>query len=44
MKKNPAICCCKNGKYLASFIGNSEITCDEVLDAEGTKIVTTNFN
>ena len=26
--------CCKNGKYLASIIDDSVITCDEILDAE----------
>ena len=25
---NPATCSCKNGKYLASFIDNSVITCN----------------
>ena len=27
---NPAKCTCKNGKYLASFIDNSVITCDKL--------------
>ena len=41
---NPAICSCENGKYLAIIIDDSVITCDEIIDAEETKIVTTNFN
>ena len=46
----PATCSCKNGKYLASIIDNSVITCDEITDAvaklynKETKTVTTNFN
>ena len=33
---NPTTCsCCKNGKYLASFIDNSAITCDKIIDAPG---------
>ena len=40
---NPATCTCKNGKYLASIIENSAITCDEIIEGE-TKTVTTNFN
>ena len=27
---------CKNGKYLASIINDSVITCDEIIDAEAT--------
>ena len=38
---NPAICTCKNGKYLASIIDDSVSTCDEFI--EGTKTVPTNF-
>ena len=42
---NPATCSCKNGRYLASIIDNSVITCDDVIDAEKEmKTVTTNFN
>ena len=33
---NPAICCCENGKYLASIIDNLVITCDQVI-GEKTK-------
>ena len=40
---NPATCSCKNGKYLASIIDNSVITCDEIIGKE-TKTVTTNLN
>ena len=39
---NPAICSCKNGKYLASIMDVSAITCGEVI--EETKIVPTNFH
>ena len=47
---NPATCSCKNGKYLASIIDNSVITCDEIIDTESksnnkeTKTVSTNFS
>ena len=41
---NPATFSCKNGKYLASIIDSSVITCDEIIDAVETKTVTTNFN
>ena len=47
---NPATCNCKNGKYLASIIDNSVITCEEVRDAEAkpygeeTKATAANFN
>ena len=33
---NPTTCSCENGKYLASIIDNSVITCDEIIDAEAT--------
>ena len=42
--------CCKNGKYLASIIDDSVITCDEILDAEAklqdeeTETIPTKFN
>ena len=39
---NPATCSCKNGKYLASIIDDSVITCNEII--EETKTVITNFN
>ena len=29
---NPAICSCKNAKYLASIIGDSVITYDEIIN------------
>ena len=47
---NPATCSWKNGKYLASIIDNSVITCEEVRDAEAkpygeeTKATAANFN
>ena len=28
---NPATCSCKNGKYLASVIDDSMITCDQII-------------
>ena len=31
---NPAICSCENGKYLASIIDDSVITCNEIISAE----------
>ena len=39
---NPATCCCENGKYLASIIDNSVITCDEIINAEETKTILKN--
>ena len=36
---NPATCRCENGKYLASIIDNSVITCDKIIDGEETKTV-----
>ena len=39
---NPATCSRENGKYLASIIDNSVMTCDEVI--EEIKTVTANFN
>ena len=47
---NPATCSCKNGKYLASIMDDSAITCDEIIDMKAklndkeTKTVQTNFN
>ena len=47
---NPTTCICKNEQYLASIIGDSVITCDEIIDAkaksnnEKTKTVPTNLN
>ena len=37
---NPATCSCENGKYLASIINDSVITCDEVIE----ETVPTNSN
>ena len=39
---NPPPCSCKNGKYLASIIDDSVITCDEI--TEKTKNMSKNFN
>ena len=33
---NPATCTCKNGKYLASIIDDSVITCDELIETPKT--------
>ena len=41
---NPATCSCKNGKYLATVIDDSVITCDKTIDVEETRTVRTNFN
>ena len=31
---NPSTCSSKNGKYLASIMDDSAITCDEIIDAD----------
>ena len=31
---NPATCSCENGKYLASIMDNSAITCNEIVEEE----------
>ena len=43
---NPATCSCKNGKYLASIMDDSAITCDEIIESydEETKTISTYFN
>ena len=43
---NPATCNCENGKYLASIMDDSMITCDEVIKPYDEKIKTipTSFN
>ena len=41
---NPATCSCKISKYFTSINDNSVITCDEIIETEGTKPVKTNFN
>ena len=43
---NPSSCNFKNGKYLASIIDDSMITCDKVIESydEEIKTVPTNFN
>ena len=33
---NLSTCTCENGKYLESIIGDSEITCDEIIEATKT--------
>ena len=40
---NPFTCSCQSGKYLASIIDNSVITCDEIIEEE-IKTITTKFN
>ena len=39
---NPATSSCENGKYLVSFIDDSVITCDEII--EEIKTIPTIFN
>ena len=43
---NLATCSCENGKYLASIMEYSEITCAEIIDSyeEEIKTISTNFN
>ena len=43
---NPATCNCENGKYLASIMDDSVITCNEIIESyyEETKTILTNFN
>ena len=43
---NPSTCSCENGKYLASIMDESAITCGEVIESydEETKTASTNFN
>ena len=48
---NPATCSCQNGKYLASIMDDSTITCDEIiverrsyLERRRNKTYPTNFN
>ena len=43
---NPSSCNFKNGKYLASIIDDSVITCDEVIESydEEIKTIPTNCN
>ena len=40
---SPATCNCENGKYLASIMDNSVITCDEIIEShnEETKTIPT---
>ena len=43
---NPAKCNCENGKYLASIMDDSAITCDAIIESYHyeTKTIPTNFN
>ena len=43
---NPATWSCKNGKYLASIINHSVITCDEIISSynKETKAISKKFN
>ena len=43
---NPATCSCENGKYLASIMNDSMITCDEIIESyeKETKNIPTDFN
>ena len=40
------MCSCENGKYLASIMDDSSITCDEIIESydEETETIPTNFN
>ena len=38
---NPSTCTCENAKYLETNIGDSIITCEEIIEV--TKIIQTNF-
>ena len=40
---NPSAYSCKNGKYLASIIDDSVITCDEVIDMKERKTIPKNI-
>ena len=40
---NPSAYSCKNGKYLASIIDDSVITCDEVIYMKGRKTIRKNI-
>ena len=46
MKGSPATCNCENGKYLASIMDDSVITCNEVIETYHGEIKTipTNCN
>ena len=43
---NPATCNCENGKYLASIMDDSMITCNEIIEShdEEIKTIPTNYN
>ena len=43
---NPATCSCENGKYFASIMVDSTITCDDIAKpyTEETKTIPTSFN
>ena len=43
---NPATCNCENGKYLASIMDDSAITCDKIIESyqEETTTISNNFN
>ena len=38
---SPAACSCKNGKYLASVIDDSVMTCDEIIEVVQSKTLAT---
>ena len=40
---NTAVFSCENGKYLASIIDYSAITCDEIMKTEETKAIPKNI-
>ena len=43
---NPSTCNFENGKYLASIMDDSAITCDQIIESydDETKTISTNFN
>ena len=44
--RNSATFSCENGKYLASTMDDSAITCDQIIESydDETKTISTNFN
>ena len=41
---NPATYTCKNGKYVASIIDDSVLTCEEMKEAKETKTILKNIS
>ena len=38
---NPSGCICENGKYIATIIDNSVVTCDEIINTVGSVSIST---